>query len=202
MCFFTFIAEASITLARDQFVSIREESVGFALRASRLWDDCCQKRPFTSQSDPLHPPYGGEGGGPGCGVTLILIGFRGCGWLMFGGRKIKKTKWDSGWPSSEKSETVVPKIFPETHLHHTIKHKAVWIDGRASDSTLQTSLCYSELIPHFRQSSKFSSLETLPGSEHCFLINIWKTVAFITSRLDCCNSLSRLRLIQKLCCRN
>lgn len=148
------------------------------------------------------PPYGGEGGGPGCGVTLVLIGFRGCVWLMFGGRKIKKTKWDSGWPSSEKSETVVPKIFTETHLHHTVKHKAVWIDGRASDSTLQTSLCYFELIPHFRQSSKFSSLETLPGSEHCFLINIRKTVAFITSRLDCCNSLSRLRLIQKLCCRN
>lgn len=56
------------------------------------------------------------------GVIVLVRGavnhLKGCSWLMSNSRKIKWMKWDPGWQSNRKSNTVVPKSSQKLPYHN------------------------------------------------------------------------------------
>ena len=73
--------------------------------------------------------------------------------LMFGPRKKKWTKWDSGWQNNMISESVVPT---KTRLHHNISDQGVSLDG--VDSVFTSVMLGAHILSELRDADSKDAL--------------------------------------------
>lgn len=102
----------------------------------------------------------------------------GWSWLMPGHRKVEWTKWDTGWPSNEKSETVVPTFLQRT----------------GSISMSGSSYCSRRGVPSWHSASSWHD----EGRRTLYLINDAFCLLTCRSKGYCLNLLNEKQVFFKI----